>query len=146
MICKKCGKENNNGEKYCGNCGEALYEENKKSNSNNKLLVVLLVLILIVVLGLIIIKVINFNSNNEDNTSSSTEINNTEELDNQELKILNEKVYNMFSIQPSYYIEEDFNNKSYYINHLPLNEAIFNSNYDNIQKVDLLLLKMTWLF
>lgn len=106
----------------------------------------MLVLILIVVLGLIIIKVINFNSNNEDNTSSSTEINNTEELDNQELKILNEKVYNMFSIQPSYYIEEDYNKKSYYVNHLVLNSTIFNSNYDNIQKVDLLLLKMTWLF
>lgn len=67
-------------------------------------------------------------------------------MDNQELKILNEKVYNMFYIGLGLFSDnlekQDFNNRSYYVNYLSLNRAIFNSNYDNVQKVDLLLHKL----
>lgn len=36
MFCKKCGKENNEKEKFCGNCGAEILETNSISSTDEK--------------------------------------------------------------------------------------------------------------
>ncbi len=52
MYCKECGSENDNGAKYCQNCGSPLIEENKKDDKNRIDSMWLVVAILLPIVGI----------------------------------------------------------------------------------------------
>ncbi len=103
MICKNCGKNNENSNKFCLNCGALLENNvginnsvnlNNNSNDNNKIptsnnrsiiLIILMILIFILVLleiGYINYKNTNSNTNNSDNNRVQTIEERIEELKN----------------------------------------------------------------
>ena len=64
MICKKCGNEIKDGEKFCGKCGTKNDGQNTDKNAITITFSHLILILIIVVIAFIFISFIIYNNNN----------------------------------------------------------------------------------
>lgn len=84
MLCRKCGNEIKENEKFCSNCGKSNKAINKKTNKRKSKLIIILISIIVllsVAVGIDIIKTNNNKIENYVEGQSSTSIDNENLLD-----------------------------------------------------------------
>lgn len=119
MICKKCGNEVKEGEKFCSNCGKSVnhIEKDKNSNNFNKkiIFVVLGIIVIVAIIGTVI------SISNRKNSNVNQMANNTQQSD-----IIKE---NTKYISTGYNVNEDIEMGFSYL-YLTFNNTTFKLHFD----------------
>ncbi len=80
MICKKCGNEVSEDEKFCSKCGKKVKRDNKNTNKHKKWFIVIFTIAVILIIGVAVGIGINIKNNsntikdNQDSTIANKDI------------------------------------------------------------------------